>query len=453
MRRETLFLYCWLAVSLPTNGQQTVEAGKAVVLVEADSAGGRFGFLRIPLPAVNDTGRGGLWRLVTGHADANSGGVGCLSDGRIPLHADDPGSNFFLTAGMADGLLALDLQKSVSISEVVSYSWHAGGRAAQVYTLYGATGDESGFTFPESVADLRGLTGWTQIAVVDSRQPGTQGGQHAVRLAGENGLLGNFRHLLFHVRSADPGDRFGQTFFSEIDVVTGNPAELRRVELPAVRELSFGTADNRYEFSVETTQAQELEEWTELELKPVIVEWYPRIVRMLPGDGFEPPRRVRFRYLPDAEMQGVPAYAAGSVISLNREWFRGELQGEARGCVVHEMVHVVQQYPARGRRLRDGAAVPGWLVEGIPDYIRWFVYEPKSGGASLSEERRRVSQHDASYRVSANFLDWVIRSQPADAGILWQLNAAAREGRYSPELWQTLTGKSEQQLAEAWRTE
>ncbi|MFN9156214.1 MAG: hypothetical protein ACK6D5_00475 [Planctomyces sp.] len=41
MRRETLFLYCWLAVSLPTNGQQTVEAGKAVVLVEADSAGGR----------------------------------------------------------------------------------------------------------------------------------------------------------------------------------------------------------------------------------------------------------------------------------------------------------------------------------------------------------------------------------------------------------------------------
>jgi len=117
------------------------------------------------------------------------------------------------------------------------------------------------------------------------------------------------------------------------------------------------------------------------------------------------------------------------------------------------MVHVVQQYPARGRRLCDGAAVPGWLVEGIPDYIRWFVYEPKSGGASLSAARRRVSQHDSGYRVSANFLDWVIRSQPADAGILWQLNAAAREGRYSPELWQALTDRSEQGLAEAWRTE
>lgn len=423
------------------------------ISVEVDSAGDRFQFPSILLPAVNDAGAGGIWRLVAGGADRNSGRLSCLSDGLVPSGPDEPRGNFFLAAGSIDGLIAMDLQRPLPIAEVVSYSWHTAVRAAQVYTLYGATGDESGFTFPESVADLRGLTGWTQIAVVDSRQPGTQGGQHAVRLAGENGLLGNFRHLLFHVRSADPGDRFGQTFFSEIDVVTGNPAELRRVELPAVRELSFGTADNRYEFSVETTQAQELEEWTELELKPVIVEWYPRIVRMLPGAGFEPPRRVRFRYLPDAEMQGVPAYAAGSVISLNREWFRGELQGEARGCVVHEMVHVVQQYPARGRRLRDGAAVPGWLVEGIPDYIRWFVYEPKSGGASLSAERRRVSQHDASYRVSANFLDWVIRSQPADAGILRQLNAAAREGRYSPELWQTLTGKSEQQLAEAWRTE
>jgi len=421
--------------------------------VQSDVGSERFKFPDIPPPALNDAGAGGMWRLIAGRADQNSGSITCLSDGRIPANADDPRGNFFLAAGTVEGLITLDLQKSVPIRQLVSYSWHTGGRAPQVYTLYGATGNESGFAVPDTVADLADLRGWTKVAVVDSRPNGAQGGQHAVRLDRADGVLGNFRHLLISIRSTDRGDRFGQTFFSEIDVVTGDPAELRRVELPAVREISFTTADNSYEFCVETTQAQELEEWTERDLKPVILEWYPRIVQLLPGQGYQPPRRVRFRFLPDADMRGIPAYAAGSVISLNREWFRGELQGEARGCVVHELVHVVQQYPARGRRLRDGAAVPGWLVEGIPDYIRWFLYEPETGGATLSAERRKVARHDASYRVSADFLDWVIRSQPADARILEQLNAAAREGRYSPELWQKLTGRTEQQLADAWRSE
>lgn len=420
------------------------------VTVESDRVSERFRFAGIPLPAVNDSAAGGIWRVIAGRADQNSGGIDCLNDGRIPTNSDDPRGSFFLAAGTAEGLIAVDLQSVVPVRQVVSYSWHTGGRTPQVYTLYGASGDEAGFAFPKTVAELARLTGWTQLATVDSRQPGTQGGQHAVQVARVQGVLGRFRHLLFHVRAADPGDRFGQTFFSEIDVVPDVSAELQRVELPAVRELSFGTADSRFEFSVETTQAQELEQWTEQQLKPVILEWYPRIVQLLPSEGFEAPRRVRFRYLPDSEMRGIPAYASGSVISLNREWFRGELQREARGCVVHEMVHVVQQY-SRGRRLRGGTAVPGWLVEGIPDYIRWFLYEPESGGANLTAERRRVAKHDASYRVSANFLDWVIRSQPADAKILAQLNAAGREGRYSADLWLKLTGRTEEQLAEAWR--
>jgi hypothetical protein len=150
-------------------------------------------------------------------------------------------------------------------------------------------------------------------------------------------------------------------------------------------------------------------------------------------------------------MRGVPAYASGNTISLNAEWMRGQLKREARGAVVHELVHVVQQYSGR-RRGPAGNAPPGWLVEGIPDYIRWFLYEPETGGAKLSVERRRTAQHDASYRVSANFLDFVIRTHPVNPGILEQLNAAAREGRYSSEIWQQLTGKTEQQLADSWRT-
>ena len=32
---------------------------------------------------------------------------------------------------------------------------------------------------------------------------------------------------------------------------------------------------------------------------------------------------------------------------------------------------------------------PGWLTEGIPDYIRWFLYEPQSHGADVTYFRRR----------------------------------------------------------------
>jgi hypothetical protein len=150
-------------------------------------------------------------------------------------------------------------------------------------------------------------------------------------------------------------------------------------------------------------------------------------------------------------MKGIPAYASGPTISMNAEWFRGQLNGEARGAVVHEMVHVVQGYSGRNRRGRGVVAPPGWIVEGIPDHIRWFLFEPESGGAKLSAERLKEAKHDASYRTSANFIDWVIRNHPNDGRFLEQLNAAAREGRYSGETWKELTGKTEQELADSWR--
>lgn len=421
------------------------------VLVQSDSDGVRFSFPRIARPAVDDLAAKGTWRVIAGRPDRNSGGSVCLSDGRIPRSSDDPRANFFFAAGTGEGLLVLELQQAAEIRQIVSYSWHTGGRAPQVYTLYGATGEEPGFRFPAAVQDLAGLTGWSRLATVDSRSAGIAGGQHAVQVSDAAGSLGRFRHLLFHVLAADPADRFGQTFFSEIDVVSGAADRLQRVELPEVRELTFATQNGEYQFTVDTTAAQELESWTDQQLRPVILEWYPRIVQLLPGPGFQAPRKVRFRYQPDAEMRGIPAYASGNTITLNAEWFRGQLQKEARGCVVHELVHVVQQYSGGGRGPGPGAAAPGWLVEGIPDYIRWFLYEPESGGARLSADRLRTAQHDASYRISANFLDWVIRSQPAESKILEKLNVALRAGRYTPELWQQLTGRTEQQLAESWR--
>jgi hypothetical protein len=201
------------------------------------------------------------------------------------------------------------------------------------------------------------------------------------------------------------------------------------------------------------THAPEMKNWTESELKPVIVEWYPRIVEMLPSDGFEAPEKVRFRYLPNAKMEGIPAYASGGTISMNAPWMAREKNREARGAIVHEMVHVVQSYANRRSRGGRRMQTPGWIVEGIPDYVRWFLYEPQSGGAALSKSALAKAKHDASYRVSANFIDWVLREYDADGTLLQKLNAAAREGRYSTDTWKELTGRAEEELAADWKGE
>jgi hypothetical protein len=44
---------------------------------------------------------------------------------------------------------------------------------------------------------------------------------------------------------------------------------------------------------------------------------------------------------------------------------------------------------------------PGWVVEGIPDYIRWFLYEPQSHGADailLPQTHQQTPQHQAELR-------------------------------------------------------
>src|ERR1043166_9086564 len=95
---------------------------------------------------------------------------------------------------------------------------------------------------------------------------------------------------------------------------------------------------------------------------------------------------------------------------------------------------------------------PGWLVEGIPDYIRWFKYEPESHGADdLWMKRQNFSRvrYDGSYRITANFLNWA--SEKYDKDLVVKLNAAARRGTYSDDLWKTCTGKTAPELGDEWR--
>jgi hypothetical protein len=105
--------------------------------------------------------------------------------------------------------------------------------------------------------------------------------------------------------------------------------------------------------------------------------------------------------------------------------------------MVHETVHCVQYYKARG--------LPGWLVEGIADYVRFWRYEPGKAGRLLPER----ANYDGSYRTTAAFLSFV--TEKYDRQAVPKLNALLRENRYTLDAWRALTGKSVEELNEEWR--
>jgi hypothetical protein len=93
----------------------------------------------------------------------------------------------------------------------------------------------------------------------------------------------------------------------------------------------------------------------------------------------------------------------------------------------------VQQY--------HGGKNPGWLVEGIADYIRWFKYEPESKRPQVNPDKAKYTD---SYRTTAAFLDFVARTHDPD--VVGKLNGAMRENKYEPELWKQYTGKTVDEL-------
>lgn len=184
----------------------------------------------------------------------------------------------------------------------------------------------------------------------------------------------------------------------------------------------------------DTTETPDLRQWVQSDLMPACREWYPRICEQLRADGFEAPTEftVTFR----DKMDGV-AHTSGKDVVCAGPWYRNNLKTEAVGSVVHELVHVVQQYGGFRRANRP----PGWLVEGIADHIRWYQFEPV-------EKRRRIdwnrANYDQAYFPSATFLDYIVRTIDPDA--ITRINDDCRAGRYSETYWVDTYGKTPEQL-------
>ena len=155
-----------------------------------------------------------------------------------------------------------------------------------------------------------------------------------------------------------------------------------------------------YQYVFDTSGAPELAEWTATNLAPVVREWYPKLVEMFPSEGWTAPEKVSFRY---REGLPHPAHTVKDEVTTLRSWYTDN-PGDV-GCAVHELFHVVQGGYRRA---------PGWLTEGIADYVRWYLFEPGSHGCDM-DVKSGSCRYNGSYRVSANFLNRAIEKEQNEA--------------------------------------
>ncbi|MGH7951533.1 MAG: GH92 family glycosyl hydrolase, partial [Limisphaerales bacterium] len=201
------------------------------------------------------------------------------------------------------------------------------------------------------------------------------------------------------------------------------------------------TVDGKATIAFDTSAAPELADWVKTKLAPVLAVWYPKIVALLPSPGFTAPTH----YTVTVRQMGGVAYTTGTHVFVSEKWIHDQMNGEAIGSLVHESVHVGQQYH------HDNA--PGWLVEGMADYVRWFLYEPQSHGADIiwmcRQGKNYSPNYDDAYRPSANFLNWVTKKY--DANVVPEVNVVLREGKYTGDFWKQHTGKTVQELGAEWK--
>jgi hypothetical protein len=175
---------------------------------------------------------------------------------------------------------------------------------------------------------------------------------------------------------------------------TGKPAQ------ETVKPAQEANTPAELEVVIDVSEVPQHQEWADKAAK-LAKEWYPKLVTMLPSDGYKPPTKITMQYKKD--MKGV-AHTINDRIVIASDWITKH--PEDIGMVHHELVHVVQQY----RKPNRGA---GWLVEGIADYLRWYVYEPT---AMKPEELRRAqyvpekAKFNDSYRTTASFLNYVAKN-------------------------------------------
>ncbi|HSE19597.1 MAG TPA: hypothetical protein VLB46_21230 [Pyrinomonadaceae bacterium] len=176
-----------------------------------------FKFKNIASPSKDDAGSRAKLTLIDGDLDGGSAELAALTDGRLPRDEDEPGSNVYFRAGSSGGRFRMDFGSAIDIAQINSYSWHPNSRAPQLYKLYAADGSDSKFNLDPKRGVDPASCGWKLIALVNTiSDRGEDGGQYAASVS----EIGKYRYLLFDVYVTELYDNWGNTFYSEIDVIS-----------------------------------------------------------------------------------------------------------------------------------------------------------------------------------------------------------------------------------------
>ncbi|AGA29557.1 basic secretory protein-like protein [Singulisphaera acidiphila] len=185
------------------------------------------------------------------------------------------------------------------------------------------------------------------------------------------------------------------------------------------------------EIAVDCSDSPEMKEWAD-KVARLCELWYPRLNEALKSDGYKPANYIKMRI--SSSYNGVAEAGGGNILGSTK-FFKAH--PDDVGAMIHETVHIIQRYRSRKN--------PGWLVEGVADYIRFFLFEPGKIGP-INAKRAR---YDGSYRTTAAFLAYV--TDKYDKSLISKLNVHMREGTYKEDLFKELTGKTVQELDEEWR--
>jgi hypothetical protein len=111
----------------------------------------------------------------------------------------------------------MDFGSPIEIAQVNTYSWHPSSRGPQLYKLYAADGSDPKFNLDPKRGVDPASCGWKFLALVNTLPDGgAMGGQYAASVND----VGKRRYLLFDVYVTELYDNWGNTFYSEIDVIS-----------------------------------------------------------------------------------------------------------------------------------------------------------------------------------------------------------------------------------------
>jgi hypothetical protein len=166
-------------------------------------------------------------------------------------------------------------------------------------------------------------------------------------------------------------------------------------------------------------EAPEVARWAD-GAKRLCEDWYAIIYDMLYPTGQPLARRITIHFK-DPIRTVAYTFAQQGEITISANWVKKH--PEDIGMVIHELTHVVQNYPeSKGVNIF-------WIGEGVADYVRYFEFEPEK---PFKIDRKHTYRDG--YGTAAAFLDWVERTHGPH--VIEKLNARLAIGAYTEELFE-----------------